>query len=135
MKQVLLNLAMNACEAMPDGGTLRIEVSRAGTPRDVLISVSDTGSGIPKENLSRLFTPFFTTKQIGKGTGLGLPIAYGIVKLHHGQITVQSEVLKGSTFTITMPTDLRDYPASSQMSPRELAAALSPNPHHVHPGR
>ncbi len=135
MKQVLLNLAMNACEAMPDGGRLRISVGQAKTPRDMVIAFDDTGSGIPKENLSRLFTPFFTTKQIGKGTGLGLPIAYGIVKLHHGQITVRSEVMRGTTFTITMPMDLRDYPAASQMSPRELAAALSPNPHHVHPGR
>ncbi|MBE0645548.1 MAG: histidine kinase [Bacteroidetes bacterium] len=135
MKQVLLNLAMNACEAMPDGGTLRIVAEPASTPRNFLVRISDTGSGIPKENMSRLFTPFFTTKQIGKGTGLGLPIAYGIVKLHHGQITVQSEVLKGSTFTITMPMDLRDYPAAAQMSPRELAAALSPLPHNVHPGK
>ncbi|MFZ1730935.1 MAG: [Fe-Fe] hydrogenase large subunit C-terminal domain-containing protein [Bacteroidota bacterium] len=135
MKQVLLNIAMNACEAMPDGGILHITVEHAETPRDIVIRISDNGAGIPKENLSRLFTPFFTTKQIGKGTGLGLPIAYGIVKLHHGQITVQSEVMKGSTFTITMPADLRDYPTASQMSPRELAAALGPTPHNVHPGR
>ncbi|MBR9978342.1 MAG: 4Fe-4S binding protein, partial [Bacteroidetes bacterium] len=135
MKQVLLNLAMNACESMPDGGTLRIAVDTAESPRDIVISITDTGVGIPKENLSRLFTPFFTTKQIGKGTGLGLPISYGIVKLHHGQITVQSEVLKGSTFTITMPADLRDYPSGAQMSPRELAAALSPLPQGIHPGK
>jgi two-component system, NtrC family, sensor kinase len=135
MKQVLINLAMNACEAMPDGGTLHVSVEQAATPRDILVRVSDTGTGIPKENMGRLFTPFFTTKQIGKGTGLGLPIAYGIVKLHHGQIGVQSEPGRGSTFTITMPADLRDYPSAAQMSPRELAAALSPSPHHVHPGR
>ena len=108
MKQVLLNLAINACEAMPEGGTLRIGIHPAETPREVEIRVEDTGTGIPKENLGRLFTPFFTTKQIGKGTGLGLPIAYGIIKLHHGRIGVESEPGHGSVFTITLPADLRD---------------------------
>ena len=135
MKQVLINLAMNGCEAMPDGGTLRIMVGRAETPREIAIRVSDTGVGIPKENRGRLFTPFFTTKQIGKGTGLGLPIAYGIVKLHHGQISVESEPGRGSVFTVTIPADLRDYPSAAQMSPRELAAALAPSPQHLHPGK
>ncbi len=131
MKQVLLNLAMNACEAMQAEGTLRIVVEPGEVARNISIRVIDEGTGIPKENMSRLFTPFFTTKQIGKGTGLGLPIAYGIVKLHHGQITVQSEVMKGSTFTITMPMDLRAYPASTQMSPQELAAALGSDSSHL----
>lgn len=126
MKQVLLNLAMNACEAMTDGGTLTLGVCAGESPREITIRVTDTGIGIPKENMSRLFTPFFTTKQIGKGTGLGLPIAYGIIKLHHGAITVQSEVMKGTTFRITMPADLRDYPSGKPMSPQELAAALTP---------
>lgn len=135
MKQVLLNLAINACEAMPDGGTLRIHIRPAETPREVEIRVEDTGTGIPKENLGRLFTPFFTTKQIGKGTGLGLPIAYGIVKLHHGRIGVESEPGRGSVFTITLPADLRDYPSAAQLSPRDLAAALAPSPQHLHPGR
>lgn len=134
MRQVLINLAMNACEAMPDGGRLCIAVQPGETPREIQIRISDTGMGISRENLRRLFTPFFTTKQIGKGTGLGLPIAYGIIKLHHGQIGVQSESGKGSVFTITIPSDLRDYPSAAQMSPRELAAALSPS-HHVHPAK
>ncbi|MDX9759344.1 MAG: [Fe-Fe] hydrogenase large subunit C-terminal domain-containing protein [Bacteroidota bacterium] len=134
MRQVLINLAMNACEAMPDGGRLCIAVQPGETPREIQIRISDTGMGISRENLGRLFTPFFTTKQIGKGTGLGLPIAYGIIKLHHGQIGVQSESGKGSVFTITIPSDLRDYPSAAQMSPRELAAALSPS-HHVHPAK
>ncbi|MBN1447073.1 MAG: histidine kinase [Bacteroidetes bacterium] len=132
MKQVLLNLTMNACEAMPDGGTLRLGVDHGPSPREVTFTVSDTGVGISKENMSRLFTPFFTTKQVGKGTGLGLPIAYGIIKLHHGQISVHSDVGKGSTFTITLPSDLRDYPSGKQMSPRELAAALSPGQNTMH---
>lgn len=126
MKQVLLNLALNACEAMPDGGTLTLAAHMAQSPREVTFRVSDTGVGIPKENMSRLFTPFFTTKQIGKGTGLGLPIAYGIVKLHHGRIEVRSEAMKGTTFTITLPSDLRDYPTGKPMTPSELADALSP---------
>lgn len=103
MKQVLLNLAVNACEAMPAGGTLLLRGERRGG--DLLLTVADTGNGIPKENLSRLFTPFFTTKQIGKGTGLGLPIAYGIVKMHRGTIDVKSEVGAGTTFTVTIPIE------------------------------
>ncbi len=126
MKQVLLNLALNACEAMTDGGTLTLSAGPAESPREITLRVSDTGIGIPKENMSRLFTPFFTTKQIGKGTGLGLPIAYGIVKLHHGRIAVQSEVMKGTSFIITFPADLRDYPSGKPMTPSELAEALSP---------
>jgi signal transduction histidine kinase len=132
LRQVLLNIAMNACEAMPDGGTLGLAVHGGPTPREITFRVTDTGTGIPKENMSRLFTPFFTTKQIGKGTGLGLPIAYGIIKLHHGQIGVESEVGRGTTFTITLPSDLRDYPTGGQMSPRELAAALSPGSMSLH---
>ena len=135
MKQVLLNLAMNACEAMPEGGVLTLSVIHGSAPREVVFTVSDTGIGIPQENMSRLFTPFFTTKQVGKGTGLGLPIAYGIVKLHHGQISVKSDVGEGTTFTITLPSDLRDYPAGKQMSPRELAAALSPGITNLHPAK
>jgi signal transduction histidine kinase len=70
----------------------------------VEISIADTGCGIPEEYMDKLFTPFFTTKPPGKGTGLGLSIVYGIVKMHRGQIGVQSEVGKGTTFTITLPT-------------------------------
>jgi two-component system NtrC family sensor kinase len=66
----------------------------------------DTGCGIPEENLSKIFTPFFTTKPIGKGTGLGLAIVYGIIKMHRGQIYVESEIGAGSTFTITLPVKL-----------------------------
>jgi signal transduction histidine kinase len=67
------------------------------------IKIKDTGGGIAKENLSKLFTPFFTTKALGKGTGLGLAIAYGIVKMHSGDISVESEVGKGTTFSISLP--------------------------------
>jgi signal transduction histidine kinase len=72
----------------------------------MVISVADTGGGIPEENLSKLFNPFFTTKPPGKGTGLGLSIVYGIIKMHRGQISVKSELGTGTTFTITLPVML-----------------------------
>ena len=86
--QVLTNLISNAQAAMGSGGVLTI--STGGDERELTISVSDTGHGIPRENLSRIFEPFFTTKQIGMGTGLGLAVTYGIAKMHRGDITVQS---------------------------------------------
>jgi len=106
MLQVLTNLATNAIAAMPNGGTLTIRTG--GEDDHVRLSVVDTGTGIPKENLSKIFEPFFTTKQIGKGTGLGLAVTYGIVKMHRGNITVQSNAdpaagPTGSTFTVTLP--------------------------------
>ncbi len=116
MEQVLLNLAVNARDAMPRGGQLGIRISivdvdeahaqrhheaRAG--RFVCISKSDTGCGIPPENISRIFEPFFTTKEIGKGTGLGLATVYGIIKQHQGWIEVESSVGKGTTFRIYLP--------------------------------
>lgn len=103
MRQVFLNLAMNAAEAMPDGGTLTVATRLDADGQTVTIAVADTGCGIAEENLDKLFTPFFTTKQLGKGTGLGLSIAYGIVKMHRGQIQVQSKVGSGTTFLITLP--------------------------------
>jgi len=116
MEQVLLNLAVNARDAMPRGGQLSVRISvveindahvqkhpeaRAG--KFVCVSKSDTGCGIPPENLSRIFEPFFTTKDVGKGTGLGLATVYGIVKQHQGWIEVESTVGKGSTFRIYIP--------------------------------
>ncbi|MDH7488521.1 MAG: cache domain-containing protein [Anaerolineae bacterium] len=103
LRQVLVNLANNAAEAMPDGGTLTFSTSLDPAGDRVRISVEDTGIGIPPENIPKLFTPFFTTKPIGRGTGLGLAITYGIVKMHRGQITVQSEVGKGTRFTMILP--------------------------------
>ncbi len=106
MMQVLTNLEKNAVEAMPDGGQLTIGLS--GDVSTVEIIMTDTGVGIPKENMDKLFTPFFTTKEIGKGTGLGLPLIYGIVKMHKGQISVTSNSIPetgatGTTFKITIP--------------------------------
>ena len=102
IRQVILNLMINAIEAMPDGGTLTLR-TRGESNKTVTVEVEDTGVGIPEENLGKLFIPFFTTKPIGKGTGLGLAIAYGIVKMHRGQITVRSKEGHGSVFSINLP--------------------------------
>jgi iron only hydrogenase large subunit-like protein len=106
MMQVLTNLEKNAVEAMPKGGLLKIVLS--GSEHEVVIALSDTGMGIPEENMEKIFTPFFTTKEVGKGTGLGLPLIYGIVKMHRGQVQVVSNAdpwkgPTGTTFTIKFP--------------------------------
>ena len=113
IEQIILNLAVNARDAMPDGGKLTIrtkveDFKRATTGQTqakphVCLSVTDTGYGIKPEILPRIFEPFFTTKEVGKGTGLGLATVYGIVQQHHGEITVQSELGKGSTFNVFFP--------------------------------
>jgi len=106
MMQVLTNLEKNAVEAMPQGGELKISLTEQSD--DVVIAISDTGTGISKENMEKVFTPFFTTKEVGKGTGLGLPLCYGIVKMHRGKIDVASndnpeKGPTGTTFTIKIP--------------------------------
>jgi signal transduction histidine kinase len=93
---------------MPFGGILEIVTDSNG--REVFISIKDTGVGIEKENLKKVFEPFFTTKQMGKGTGLGLAVTYGIIKMHHGKIDVQSNTHPsagpvGTTFTVTLPME------------------------------
>jgi two-component system, cell cycle sensor histidine kinase and response regulator CckA len=99
--QVLLNLVVNARDAMPHGGTLAIKTSVEH--RSVLIRVEDTGCGMPDEVKERLFEPFFTTKEEGKGTGLGLATAYGIIREAGGNISVKSTESVGSVFTIALP--------------------------------
>ncbi len=103
IKSVINNLALNAADAMPEGGTITIGTSYNNHDNTVTIEVTDTGFGIPEENITRIFDPFFTTKQTGKGTGLGLAVTYGIVKKHNGQITVRSTPGEGTTFTISLP--------------------------------
>jgi two-component system NtrC family sensor kinase len=103
MRQVFLNLLVNAAESMAAGGAITLATDLATDGQSAVVTISDTGCGIPQENLSRLFIPFFTTKQLGKGTGLGLPIAYGIVKMHRGSIEVKSKLGEGTSFTITIP--------------------------------
>ena len=101
LQQVFINIILNALDAMPRGGTLGIRLDEADG--QTIIRISDTGTGIQPEHLARIFDPFFTTKGIGKGTGLGLSISYAIIKEHEGHIQVQSEVGRGSTFSITLP--------------------------------
>lgn len=106
MTQVFSNLIKNSIDALPEGGKIMIDMQHSGS--DVIFKVSDTGTGIAKENLGRIFTPFFTTKPIGKGTGLGLAIIYGIVKMHKGDITVTSNPdpdagPTGTAFKIRLP--------------------------------
>ncbi len=116
MDQVLMNLVVNARDAMPKGGEITIgtealEVGLEHAARNaearvgphVCLSVSDTGCGIPPEVLPRIFEPFFTTKEAGKGTGLGLATAYGIVKQHQGWIEVQSQLGRGTVFKVFLP--------------------------------
>jgi iron only hydrogenase large subunit-like protein len=106
MTQVFTNLLKNSVEAMPGKGLIQFSLSDSSD--HITISITDNGTGIQPENMDKLFTPFFTTKEIGKGTGLGLPIIYGIVKMHKGDIIVKSNVdpaagPTGTTFTITIP--------------------------------
>ena len=105
LQQVFVNLLNNAAEAMPDGGTITV-TTQSGEDATLQARIADTGCGIPRENLGRMFTPFFTTKAPGGGMGLGLSIVYGIIKMHRGQITVESEVGRGTTFTVTLPLRL-----------------------------
>jgi two-component system NtrC family sensor kinase len=103
LNQVFMNLLVNAAQAIENKGEINIE-TRA-YDHHVEIRISDTGCGIPQKNLSRVFDPFFTTKEVGKGTGLGLNVAYNIIKKHRGTIDVKSEVGKGSTFIIRIPVE------------------------------
>jgi signal transduction histidine kinase len=102
LQQVFINLFLNSIQAMPDGGTLGVRAS-IEEGRLLRVEVSDTGIGIPPENLGKVFDPFFTTKEPGQGTGLGLSVSYGIVAEHGGRITVASKVGAGTTFTIILP--------------------------------
>lgn len=114
LQQALTNLVVNAVQAMPQGGPIRLAVSRtvAAPPRGkaekkscIRIAVSDLGGGIDEEEIPHLFEPFFTTKDLGKGSGLGLSIAYGIVREHEGWIDVESQLGQGSVFSIFLPEE------------------------------
>lgn len=106
LSQVFMNLLVNASHAIEKHGNVTIKTW--SDDRNIFIAISDTGCGISQENIPKLFEPFFTTKEVGKGTGLGLSISHKIVKKHNGRIDVESEIGKGTTFTVVLPltTDL-----------------------------
>jgi PAS domain S-box-containing protein len=127
IEQVLLNLLSNAVDAMPRGGTVRISLS-SNPDETVCFTVSDEGVGIPEEIRDSIFDPFFSTKEIGKGTGLGLSISYGIVRDHGGDILLESEPGRGTTFRVILPRDglgKRPEPAVPEPGPAEQALADS----------
>lgn len=107
IEQIVVNLLINARQAMPNGGRLRVEVKDNPAAETVEIKITDTGVGIPPEQLRQIFEPFFTTKQPDEygrgGTGLGLSVCRQIIEQHHGRIRVESVVGKGSSFTVKLP--------------------------------
>jgi two-component system NtrC family sensor kinase len=109
LNQVFMNVLLNATESIPDQGTITIETSQHAS--SVHIRISDTGKGIPADEMGNVFDPGYTTKGVGVGTGLGLAISYNIIRKHGGEITCESEAGKGTTLTIVLPTDLK--PAES----------------------
>jgi signal transduction histidine kinase len=111
LQQVLLNLFLNAKDAMPRGGWLTIATRLEGDR--AVVEVADTGSGIPSEHIARIYDPFFTTKAIGQGTGLGLSITYGIVREHDGAIACDSTVGQGTRFTVTLPAAAQHRPMTA----------------------
>jgi signal transduction histidine kinase len=106
IQQCLLNLVFNAIDAMPNGGTLTISGEIDESADLICLAVADTGCGIDPEDMPRIFEPFYSTKIDGKGSGLGLPMVYGIIHEHHGDVEVESELGKGSTFRIKLPRNL-----------------------------
>jgi signal transduction histidine kinase len=101
LNQIIVNLAVNAIQAMPDGGKLTVRT--AADDESVSITVEDTGVGMSEEVKKNIFLPFFTTKEVGQGTGLGLPVVHGIVTAHGGSVTVESAPGRGSRFEVRIP--------------------------------
>jgi len=108
MQQVFMNMIINAAEAMDGNGRLQLTTRLDTVENSVDVIFTDTGHGIRKEDMKRLFDPFFTTKEVGHGTGLGLAISYGIVREHKGNISVESEVGRGTTFIVSLPATVEE---------------------------
>ncbi|HEY0005599.1 MAG TPA: ATP-binding protein [Pyrinomonadaceae bacterium] len=104
LQQVFTNLLLNARDAIPEGGRITLRTAMKGDDDSVLIEIEDTGIGIAPENVAKIYDPFFTTKGVGRGTGLGLAVSYGIVQEHNGHISVESTPGRGTTFRISLPT-------------------------------
>ncbi|MCF8167507.1 MAG: response regulator [Rhodoferax sp.] len=111
LNQVFLNLLVNAAQAIPDRGSIHIATGQRGA--EVFVAISDTGQGMDAETLARIFEPFYTTKPVGQGTGLGLSLSHEIIQAHHGRIMVDSVPAQGSTFTLWLPT----HPPASETAP------------------
>ncbi len=123
VEQVLLALMINAIDAMPHGGNLWVNTGLSDDASEIVLRVRDDGSGIPPEILTRIFEPFLTTKETGKGVGLGLAVSRNIVERHHGRIEVQSEMGKGTTFRVTLP--IYSSPAHAVAPVSEVATLKS----------
>jgi two-component system NtrC family sensor kinase len=108
IERVFINMIINAADAMDANGRLNLATRFDPVDRNIEVEFKDTGHGIPKENMERIFDPFFTTKDTGRGVGLGLAISFGIIKEHNGTISVESEVGKGTTFTVRLPVTTED---------------------------
>jgi signal transduction histidine kinase/HD-like signal output (HDOD) protein/CheY-like chemotaxis protein len=124
LEQVFLNIVLNAEHAMDGGGTLTVDTSLTPAKDRILIKFTDTGKGIPKEDLPHVFEPFFTTKEEGEGTGLGLAMSYGIVTSHGGEIDVDSAIGEGTSFTVELPVavDVKEMMAKAEPVKKKRAA-------------
>ena len=126
LEQVLINLAVNAADAMPEGGSLTIRAGGAGR-EEVWFEVADTGHGVPEEIRTRIFEPFFTTKGADKGTGLGLSVVHGIVTAHGGRVELESGMATGTTFRVTLP---RADTLAAPAEPTDGATEARPEANH-----
>jgi signal transduction histidine kinase/HAMP domain-containing protein len=125
LQQVFTNLILNAVQAMPQGGSLTISTVLRQDEDKIHVSFADTGQGIARENLDKIFEPFFSTKKVGEGTGLGLSVSYGLIRNHGGEIKVTSEAGRGTVFTVVLPVG-RDQIAAPSGGEAHLASGGHP---------
>jgi PAS domain S-box-containing protein len=131
LQQAFINILWNAIEAMPEGGVLTVSTNFDRQRNIIEVKISDTGAGISQEDVERIFEPFFTTKDEGKGVGLGLSVAYGIIRQHEGELHIQSKASEGAHFTIQFPAGPRTLSIEDQRDEEGIfqAAALSKSKH------